>query len=82
MDPETGEARMTQGLPLPVDILEQRARDQREHLEGRVIELRRTVKDRFDIKRNLREHAWPSAGAATVLGLALGFAVTGMFTRR
>jgi ElaB/YqjD/DUF883 family membrane-anchored ribosome-binding protein len=82
MDSETGEARMSQGLPLPVEVLEKRARDQRDLLQGRVVELRRTVKDRFDVKRNVREHVWPSAGIAALLGLALGFAVSGLFTRR
>ncbi|HEY6271908.1 MAG TPA: hypothetical protein VIX19_07935 [Terriglobales bacterium] len=71
---------MTQGLP--IDILEKRANEQRDQLQGRVVELRQTVKQRLDVKRNLREHVWPSAGAATLLGLALGFAVTGLFTRR
>lgn len=71
---------MTQGLP--VDILEKLANDQRDQLRGRVVELRRTVRERLDIKRNVREHVWPSAGAAAVLGLAAGFAVTGLFTRR
>lgn len=80
MDPETSEAGMTQGLP--VDLLEQRAREQRGQLEGRVVELRQTVKHRFDLKRNLRQHVWPSAGVAALLGLALGFGFTGLFTRR
>jgi hypothetical protein len=71
---------MTHGLP--IDVLEKRAQEQRDTLQGRVVELRQTVKDRLDVKRNLREHVWPSAGAAAVLGLALGFAVTGLFTRR
>lgn len=71
---------MTHGLP--IDILEKRANEQRRELEGRVIELRRTVKDKLDWKRNLREHVWPAAGAAAVVGAALGFAFTGIFTRR
>jgi len=80
MDPAPIEDGMTQGLP--IDILEKRANEQRDHLQGRVFELRRTVKDRLDVQRNMREHVWPSAGGAAVLGLALGFAVTGLFTRR
>ena len=80
MDPESIEERMTQGLP--VDILEKLANDQRDQLRGRVVELRRTVREHLDIKRNVREHVWPSAGVAAVLGLAAGFAVAGIFTRR
>ena len=71
---------MTRGLP--IDILEKRANAQREELQGRVIELRQTVRQRLDLRRNLREHVWPAAGAAAVAGMALGFAFTGIFTRR
>jgi hypothetical protein len=71
---------MTQGLP--IDILEKRANEQRDELQGRVIELRRTVKQRLDWRRNLREHVWPAAGGAAVVGLVFGFAFTGIFTRR
>jgi hypothetical protein len=80
MDPEPIEDGMTQGLP--IDILEKRANEQRDELQGRVIELRQTVKQKLDLKRNLRDHVWPTAGAAAVLGLALGFGFTGIFTRR
>jgi hypothetical protein len=71
---------MTRGLP--IDILEKRANEQREELQGRVIELRQSVKQKLDLKRNLREHVWPAAGAAAVAGMALGFAFAGIFTRR
>jgi hypothetical protein len=80
MDPEPDEDGMTQGLP--IDLLEKRANEQRDELQGRVVELRQTVRERLDWKRNLRENVWPSAGAAAVLGVALGFAFTGIFTRR
>lgn len=71
---------MTQGLP--IDILERRANEQRDELQGRVVELRRTVRQRLDWRQNLREHVWPASGAAAVLGVVLGFAFTGIFTRR
>jgi hypothetical protein len=71
---------MTQGLP--IDILEKRANEQRDELQGRVVELRQTVRQKLNWKRNLREHVWPAAGAAAVVGMALGFAFTGVFTRR
>jgi ElaB/YqjD/DUF883 family membrane-anchored ribosome-binding protein len=79
MDPEAGEARMTHGIP--VDVLEKRAEDQRLRLETRVDDLRQSVKERLDIKRNLRDHVWPAAGVVAVLGLVLGSAVVGVFTR-
>ena len=80
MDPKPIEDSMTQGLP--IDILEKRANAQREELQGRVIELRQTVRQKLNLKRNLRQHVWPAAGAAAVAGMALGFGFTGIFTRR
>ena len=79
MDPETNEVRMTRGIP--VDVLEKRAEAQRSLLENRVVELRQTVKERLDVKRNLRDHLGPAAGAVALLGLVLGYAVAGVFTR-
>jgi hypothetical protein len=79
MDPETSEAGMTKGIP--VDVLEKRAEDQRSLLENRVVEFRQTVKERLDVKRNLRDHIWPAAGILALLGLVLGHAVVGVFTR-
>ncbi len=70
---------MTQGIP--VDVLEKRAEDQRSLLENHVEELRRNVRDRLDVKRNVREHIWPATGALALVGLVLGYAVAGMFTR-
>ena len=70
---------MTQGIP--VDVLEKRAEDQRSLLENRVVELRQTVKERLNVKRNLRDHLWPAAGALALVGVVLGYAVAGVFTR-
>ena len=70
---------MTSGLP--VDLLEKRAAEQRRHLHETVSELRQSVREKLDVKRNLREHIWPAAGIMALLGLALGYTVTGIFTR-
>jgi len=69
---------MTAGLP--VDILEKRAADQRRQLHNTVIELRQTVRERLDVKRNVREHLWPAAAVMGLLGLVLGYSLTGIFT--
>lgn len=65
---------------LPVDILEQRAAMQRLQLHNTVSELRQSVKQKLDVKRNVREHIWPAAGVMILLGLTLGYTITGVFT--
>ena len=65
---------------VPVDVLEKRAAEQRRELHNSVIELRQTVRERLDVKRNVREHLWPTAGAMALLGLVLGYSLTGIFT--
>lgn len=70
---------MTDGIP--VDILEKRAADQRRQLHHTVIELRQTVKQKLDVKRTVRNHVWPAAGIMALLGLTLGYSITGIFTR-
>jgi hypothetical protein len=67
---------MTSGIP--VDVLEKRAADQRRDLHNSVIELRQTVKQKLDVKRNLRDYLWPAAGAMAVVGLVLGYSVVGI----
>jgi hypothetical protein len=65
---------------VPVDILEKRAADQRRELQNTVSELRQTVRERLDLKRSVRNHIWPVAGAMVLLGLVLGYSLTGVFT--
>ena len=68
---------------LPAEILEQRAAEQRRRLHSTVSELRSTVKDRLDVRRNAedytRQHYPRTAAAAGALGLALGWLVGGAF---
>ncbi len=66
---------------LPVDVLERKAAEQRRQIHASVVELRHSVKERLDIKRNVREHLLPVSGALALVGLALGYAVAGVFTR-
>jgi len=67
-------------LQLPVDILEKRAAEQRRQLHDTVSELRQSVKEKLDVKRNVREHIWPVAGITALAGLALGYTIAGIFT--
>ena len=69
---------MTEGIP--VDVLEKRAADERRQLHNSVQELRESVHERLDVKRNVRNHLGPIAGGLAVVGLILGYSMTGIFT--
>jgi len=69
---------MTSGIP--VDLLEKKAADQRRQLHDTVVELRQSVRQKLDVKGNVREHMWPAVGIMALLGLSLGYAITGIFT--
>jgi hypothetical protein len=69
---------MTEGIP--VDVLERRAADERRQLHNSVQELRHTVHEKLDVKRNVRNHLGVIAGLLALTGLALGYTVTGIFT--
>ena len=66
---------------IPVNELERRAADQRRKLHNSVAELKQSVHEQLDVKRNVRNHLGPIAGALAVVGLALGYTITGIFTR-
>ena len=70
---------MTGGIP--GEELEKRAADQRRQLHNSVAELRQTVQDKLDVKRNVRNHLGTISGVMAAAGLALGYALTGIFTR-
>jgi hypothetical protein len=66
---------------VPTDILELRAAEQRRRLHNAVTELRSTVRERVDLRRQAREHLLPAAGIAVVFGLVMGFGMGGLFAR-
>ncbi len=66
---------------MPVDVLEERAADQRRQLHNAVVELKSNLRESLDIRRNARQYLLPAVGAAAVLGLVLGYGFTGIFTR-
>ena len=75
---------MTQPI-LPTEILEQRAAEQRRSLHNDVQQLRSVVRsevrERTDVKRQVRRHFAPAATVAAVLGITFGYGLTGIFTR-
>jgi hypothetical protein len=69
------------GPDVASDLLELRAAEQRRRLHESVQELRATVKERLDVKKNLREHFGPAAGAAGVIGVLMGYGAGFIFRR-
>ena len=69
---------MTEGIP--VDVLEKRAADERRQLHNSVQELRESVHDWLNVKRNVRNHLGTVAAVLAIAGLALGYGLTGIFT--
>ena len=69
---------MTEGIP--VEILEKRAAEERRQLHNTVQELRETVHERLDVKRNVRNHFGTVASVLAITGLVLGYSVAGIFT--
>jgi hypothetical protein len=71
---------------LPVQVLEERAEEQRRRLHNSVSELksnvRETVRERLDVKVYLRKHFWQATAAVSLVALLLGHGTAGLFTRR
>lgn len=69
----------------PPEILERRAEEQRDRIAESVTELkeslRETVRERLDVNALARHHVWKLASIASVLAMATGYAMAGMFTR-
>jgi hypothetical protein len=70
---------------VPAEILEARAAQQRRTLHNDVQQLRSVVeaevRERIDIKRNVRRYFGPIAGITALVALSLGYGATGIFTR-
>ena len=65
---------------IPIDVLEKQAADERRQLHNSVQELRESVHDRLDVKRNVRNHLETIAKMLAIADLALSYVLTGIFT--
>jgi hypothetical protein len=63
------------------DVLEERAALQRRQLAESVHELKSTVQDKMDVRKQAREHLLPAAGILALVGLAVGFGIGGALPR-
>lgn len=59
-------------------VLEMKAAEQRLQLHRSVGELKSAVRQKLDVKANAREYIIPASAGAAVLGLALGYVLTGI----
>ena len=64
---------------LPAHDLEEKAAEDRRRLYISVEELRDHLKETLDVKKNTREHLGLACSVATLLGLTVGYAFTGIF---
>lgn len=62
--------------------LENKAAEQRRRIDTSVNELTETLKDKVNFNNIAREHLLPVSAVGAVLGLVLGYGVTGIFVRR
>jgi hypothetical protein len=63
------------------DVLEERAALQRHQLADSVSELKSTVQEKMDVRRQAREHLLPAAGILALIGMGLGFGIGGLLPR-
>jgi hypothetical protein len=71
---------------MPVEVLEERAEEQRRKLHNSVSELkssvRETVREQLDIRGHLRKYFWPAAATVSAIGLIMGYSIAGIFSHR
>jgi hypothetical protein len=65
----------------PISELEVRAAAERERLLHTMTAIRSRVRETLDVKRVAREYVKPVSAAGAILGLVVGYAFGGMFTR-
>jgi len=66
----------------PSSDLENKAAEQRRKIGSSVNELTDALKEKVNLNTFAREHMLPISAVGAVLGLILGYGVTGVFVRR
>lgn len=59
-------------------MYEQRAGEQRREIHSSVQELKVALRDRLDVKKNLRQYMAPAAGFVAVFGAMLGYGIASL----
>jgi hypothetical protein len=62
--------------------LENKAAEQRRRIDSSVNELTETFKEKVNVTNLAREHLLPISAVGAVVGLILGYGLTGIFVRR
>ena len=66
---------------LPNSELELRAAEERRRLQQTMTEIKSTVRETLDPKRAAREYVIPGSAVGAILGIVVGYAFAGIFTR-
>jgi len=61
--------------------LKKKAAEERQRLHLSVAELRSSLSDAIDVRKNTRTHLGLACGIATIVGLTMGYSFTGIFVR-
>lgn len=62
-----------------IQIYEERAAQQRREIHGSVADLKDAVRERLDVKKNLRPYMGPAAAFVGIFGAMLGYGVASLF---
>ena len=65
-----------------INVYEERAAAQRREIHESVHDLKAAVRERMDVKRNLREYMAPAAGFVALFGAMLGYGAASLFDLR
>jgi hypothetical protein len=62
-----------------INMYEALAAEQRRELHGSVEDLKGALRERLDVKKNLRQYMAPAAGFVAIFGAMLGYGIASLF---